>query len=293
MQVSIILPAYNEEEAIAKVIDDIRTAMDNSQHKDKYEILVIDDVSQDSTAEIAMNKGVKVVKRKVRGGSGASRKTGIIESKGDVVVMLDADDTYTASDIPKMLEYFPEYDQVNGARDSEKGTIKFLRVPTKWVIRKIASYLTGVKIPDLNTGLKAFKKDIMIRYMWVIPDGFSCVTTMTLAFLCNGHSVKYIPTKYKKRIGSSKFHPVKDTSKYLQTVIRMIIYFNPLKFFLPFFVIIFGVGVIKILVEFIWFSHRVQASSVIIILASINIFFFGVIADLLVNQQKARNNIYF
>ncbi|RJQ32459.1 glycosyltransferase family 2 protein [Candidatus Parcubacteria bacterium] len=290
MHVSIILPAYNEEEAIGKVIDDVTFAMNNSSYKDEYEILVIDDVSQDSTAEIAQTKAARVIKRKVRGGSGASRKTGILESKGEIIVMLDADDTYTASDIPKMLEFFPEYDQVNGARDSEKGTIKFLRVPTKWVIRKIASYLTGVNIPDLNTGFKAFKKELMLKYMWVIPDGFSCVTTMTLAFLCNGHSVKYLPTNYKKRKGSSKFHIVKDTSKYLQTVIRMIIYFNPLKFFLPFFVVVFSIGILKVLVEFIWLSHRVQASSIIIILASVNIFFFGVIADLLVSQQKARNN---
>ena len=219
---SIILPAYNEEEAIGKVIDDIKLALDNSKYNNSYEIVVVDDCSLDNTVKIALSKNVKVIERKINGGSGASRKTGILAARGEIIVMLDADDTYTASDIPIMLDYFPEYDQVNGARDSEQGTLKFLRLPMKLFLRKLASYLSKTKIPDLNTGLKAFKKEIMLKYMWVIPDGFSCVTTMTLAFLCNGYKVKYIPTKYKKRLGVSKFHPLKDTSKYLQTIIRII-----------------------------------------------------------------------
>ncbi len=289
MFISVVLPAYNEEKAIGKVIGDVCRALDNSKYKESYEILVIDDNSSDNTAKIALEKNTRVIRRRVKGGSGASRKTGILEAKGDIIVMLDADDTYSAEDIPKMLDYFPEYDQVNGARDSEQGTMKFLRAPAKWLIRKLACYLTGVKIPDLNTGLKAFKKDIMLKYMWVIPDGFSCVTTMTLAFLCNGYNVKYVPTKYKKRLGDSKFHPVKDTSKYLQTVLRMIIYFNPLKFFLPFSIFLFLLGCVKIIFEFIWVTRVIQASSVIIVLGALNIFFFGVIADLIIAQQRARN----
>ncbi len=288
MFVSVLLPAYNEEAAIGKVIDDVRQSLNGSKYKDNYEILMIDDASSDRTAEIAAQKGISVVKRKVKGGSGASRKTGILNARGDIIVMLDADDTYNAVDIPAVLDYFPEYDQVNGARDSEQGTLKFLRMPAKWFIRKLACYLSGYKIPDLNTGFKAFKKEIILKYLWVIPNGFSCVTTMTLAFLCNGYSVKYVPTKYRKRLGQSKFHPVKDTYKYLQTVIRIIMYFEPLKIFLPLSLLLFLIGVVKIIIDFVWIIHRIQASSIIIILTAVNVFCFGMIADLIIAQQKAK-----
>ena len=168
-----------------------------------------------------------VVRRPERGGSGTARKTGILAAHGEIVVMLDGDGSYTPGDIPALLKQMPAYDQVNGARTTEEGTMKWLRTPAKWVIRKLACYLTGTKIPDLNTGLKAFRRDVMLEYLWVLPRGFSCVTTMTLAFLCNGYAVKYVPTTYRKRIGKSKFHPLKDTRNYLATVLRMVIFFAP------------------------------------------------------------------
>jgi len=285
--ISIVLPAYNEGKVVGKVIEDIQKTLNDSRYRDLYEILVVDDCSSDDTVEAASAKGVEVIKRKINGGSGASRKTGILASGGDIVVMLDADDTYTAEDIPKMLDYFPEYDQVNGARDSEQGTLKFLRLPVKWFIRRLASYLSGVKIPDLNTGLKAFKRDIMLKYMWVIPNGFSCVTTMTLAFLCNGHAVKYVPSKYKKRLGRSKFHPIKDTLKYLQTVIRIITYFNPLKIFglISFFLLIVA---LFLLVAYIAGFTTIFFDTIFIVLCAtaLQALFFGLLAEIVISNKN-------
>lgn len=281
--VSIVLPSYNEEAAIGKVIDDVRKAMDSSGHS--YEILVVDDVSTDHTAEIAASKKARVVKRVVRGGSGASRRTGIVNALGEIIVMLDADGTYEAADIPKMLSYFPEYDQVNGARTSEQGTLKFLRAPAKWLIRMLACYLTSTPIPDLNTGLKAFKKDIMKKYLWVLPDGFSCVTTMTLAFLANGYAVKYIPTNYYKRIGQSKFHPVKDSAKYMNTVVRMVMYFKPLRVFMPLAGGLFIFGIIKSVGSLIY-TATLQESDIIVFMTAIMLFALGLIADLIVTYHN-------
>lgn len=289
LKFSIILPAYNEEKAIGKVIDDIKNAMDNSKYGGLYEILVIDDCSLDKTAEIALSKNVKLIKRNINGGSGASRKTGILAAMGEVIVMLDADDTYTASDIPLMLDYFPDYDQVNGARDSERGTLKFLRLPMKLVLRKLASYLSKTRIPDLNTGLKAFKKEIMLKYMWVIPDGFSCVTTMTLAFLCNGYKVKYIPTKYKKRLGVSKFHPIKDTSKYLQTIIRIILYFNPLKIFASISFALFLSSVVVFLYSYFFREKILDITILILLITAIQVLGMGMIAELIVRSKSGNN----
>lgn len=278
-EITIVLPAYNEESAIAKVIDDVQGAMKGV--KRPYEVLVVDDHSADQTAAIAEKKGVRVVRRPITGGSGASRRTGIVNATGDIIVMLDADGSYEAADIPKLLEYFPDYDQVNGARTSEQGTLKLLRAPAKWIIRKLACYLTNTDIPDLNTGLKAFKKDIMLKYLWVLPDGFSCVTTMTLAFLSNGYAVKYVPTTYHKRIGKSKFHPVKDTASYFKTVVRMVMYFNPLRVFLPMAGLTLLAGMAKAVMS-LKYTQTLQESDIIIFMVAIMLTALGLIADLIV-----------
>ncbi len=287
--ISIIIPCFNEEETIVKVIKEVKRVMGETNYQ--YEIMIVDDNSTDKTVEMVENLKSSIpelvlIKRPINGGAGASRKTGIKAAKGGIIVMLDGDGTYEVPAIPRLLEYFPEYDQVNGARTSEEGTYKLLRYCAKWFIRKLAIYLTGYKIPDLNTGLKAFKKDIMLKYLWVIPDGFSCVTTMTLAFLTNGYNVKYIPTKYFKRIGKSKFHPVKDSIKYLNTVFRMIIYFKPLKFFIPLALIILLAAIIKLFYGAIHVSLKVRATEIILSVAAFQVFFFGLLADLIVSSTK-------
>lgn len=284
---SIVLPSYNEENAIGHVIDDVRTVMNATNYV--YEIVVVDDCSSDRTAEIAKEKKVRVIERKVNGGSGASRKTGTRTARGEIIVMLDADGTYNAPDIPKLLELFPEWDQVNGARTSEEGTMKLLRVPAKWFIRQLAIYLSGAQIPDLNTGLKAFKRDIMLKYLWVLPQGFSCVTTMTLAFLCNGYAVTWIPTQYHKRIGKSKFHPIKDTSKYLTTVIRMVMYFNPLRVFMPVSVLLFLSGACRGLYDYAILNKGLEEGDIILTLGGVLIGVMGLLADLIVAQGRARD----
>ncbi|HOD11884.1 MAG TPA: glycosyltransferase family 2 protein [Candidatus Omnitrophota bacterium] len=284
LDVSILIPVYNEEQAIKGIIDQVSSVMQKEKYS--YEVLIVDDASDDKTREEVAKTNARLVKRSSRGGAGAARKTGIRAALGKIVVMLDGDGSYEINDIPKMLAFFPEYDQVNGARTSEQGTLKYLRAPAKWFIRKLACYLTDTNIPDLNTGLKAFKKDIMLRYLWVVPNGFSCVTTMTLAFLCNGHSVKYIPTSYYPRIGQSKFHPVKDTYQYFLTVVRMVTYFNPLKIFLPMSFGLFLIGIAKSLYDFFFVIGRLQQSDIIILLASVMIFSLGLLADLIVAQSR-------
>jgi polyisoprenyl-phosphate glycosyltransferase len=284
--VSIVIPTYNEEEAIGAVIDDVRNAMNATQYA--FEILVVDDCSRDGTVKIAQSKKVRIIQRKRNGGSGASRKTGIRAARGEYIAMLDADGTYTAADIPKMLDMLPEWDQVNGARTTEEGTMRALRVPAKWFIRHLAIYLSGVHIPDLNTGLKAFKRSVMMKYLWVMPEGFSCVTTMTLAFLCNGYAVTWIPTEYHKRIGESKFHPIKDTSKYFATVVRMVMYFNPLRVFMPLSLTVFLLGALRSAFSYMLVS-RLREADIILILGGILIGMMGLLADLIVSQGRAKN----
>src|SRR5262245_58038444 len=111
--------------------------------------------------------------------------------------------------------------------------MKILRVPAKWFIRSLASYMVETPIPDLNSGFRAFQTDVARRYLHLLPPGFSCVTTMTMSFLANGHTVKYVPIEYAERAGRSKFHWWRDTRNYLLQVIRLVLSYNPLRFFLP------------------------------------------------------------
>ena len=284
-KISVIIPGYNEEMAIGKVLDDVTLVM--KEHGYDFEIIVVDDGSTDRTAEIVNSKGVKLIKHMINKGVGAARKTGILNSSGEIIAMLDADGTYPAGSIPDLLRYIPEYDQVIGCRNKEQGSLRILRQPIKWAMFKLASFLVKQKIPDLNSGFRVFKKEILLKYLYLIPNGFSCVSTMTLAFLCNGYTVKYIPIEYHKRIGKSKFRIFVDTRDFLFTIIRIIMYFNPLRVFVPLSSFLFMLGIIKTTYD-VFFSTvgRMQESDVVILLSAIIIFIFGLLADLIVTQAK-------
>ncbi len=288
--VTVLLPAYNEEQAIERVLSEIVEALATLPRP--YEILVVDDGSTDQTSQRALRFAedcwqcaVRVIRHAENRGAGAARKTGVREAKGDLIVMLDADGTYPAASIPPLLESFPTYDQVNGARTSEQGTIPWLRRPAKWFIRKLACYLTGHEIPDLNTGLKAFRRDAMLHWLWVVPDGFSCVTTMTLAFLTNGYRVAYVPTPYRARIGRSKFRPVHDTAAYFGTVLRMVLYFRPLKVFMPLAALVAAAGIAKSLWSF-RATGTMQESDVVVLTAGFMTAMLGLLAELIVAHHR-------
>ena len=290
LRATILLPAYNEELAIGRVLAEIVEALADEPYA--YEILVVDDASTDRTVEQAEQFAascwqcpVRVVRLPDNRGAGAARRRGVREARGEIVVMLDADGTYPAATIPHLLRHFPAYDQVNGARTSEQGTLPWLRRPAKWFIRKLASYLTGFPIPDLNTGLKGFKRAEMLPWLWVVPDGFSCVTTMTMAFLTNGYAVKYVPTDYRPRIGRSKFHPIKDTAAYLATVLRMVLYFRPLKVFLPLSGAMIALGVAKSVWDRIA-TGSMQESDIVLLSAGFMTCMLGLLAEVVVAHRR-------
>lgn len=289
IEVSIVIPAYEEEQAIGMVLEQIRAVMDAARSPQgqpyRYEILVIDDGSKDKTVAIAREKGARVYCHRDNYGAGAARKTGLLHAYGDIIVMTDADGTYPARSIPDLLALFPEYDQVIGARESEKGTHRLLRTFAKETVKRLAAHLVSKPIPDLNSGLRAFKKDLMLRYLHLIPDGFSCVSTMSLAFLSNKHAVAYVNIPYFERIGKSKFHPIKDTYNYILTVVRVVSYFNPLRVFIPLSLgmILFGVG--KSVLDII-FTATIQESDIIAILGGVMVGAIGILADLIITQGK-------
>jgi glycosyltransferase involved in cell wall biosynthesis len=283
IKVSIVIPAFNEGEAIAKVIREVREGMVGTSHP--YEILVVDDGSKDHTVEVAEREGARVICHPENRGSGASRKTGIRASRGEWIVMIDGDGTYPANAIPELLACLDAYPQVIGARTVERGTHRFLRTLAKETIRRLATFLVGKAIPDLNSGLRAFHKSEMCRFLYLIPDGFSCVSSMTLAFLTNELPVKFVPIAYFERIGRSKFHPIRDTYSYLLTVIRIVSYFAPLKVFMPLCFIFVGLGLMKGVID-ILLTSTLQESDIILVVVGVVMGALGILADLIVVQGK-------
>jgi glycosyltransferase involved in cell wall biosynthesis len=283
--ISIVIPAYNEEEAIGKDIDVIRTTMDKTSYE--YEMIVVDDGCTDKTPDIAEKRGAKVLRHPHNKGVGAARKTGIKAAKGDIIVMTDADCTYPNQDIPRLLEHMDDYEMVIGARKSEQGTIRALRRPAKFFLRKLAEYVTREKIADLNSGFRAFQKDIALRYFNILPQGHSWVSTITIAFLSHNYNVKFIPIDYYRRKGKSTFHPIKDTYAFLTLIIKTIMYFNPLRIFMPLTLLLFVAGFARTVYD-ASVLHKVKESDIMLVMTSIIVGALGLMADLMSKVFNSR-----
>jgi len=282
--VSVVLPCYNERDHVELEIKRIRAALDAAGMR--HEVICVDDGSTDGTREVLEAiPGIRVILLPRNQGSGTARRIGTQQARGRVVVWTDADLTYPNERIPELVGLLDDtYDQVVGARRTEAGTIKLLRVPAKWAIRKLAAYLTATPIPDLNSGLRAFKRSVAAPYLRLLPAGFSCVTTITLAFLSNGHPIRYVPIDYFKRAGRSKFHPLKDAYNYILQILRMVMYFNPLRVLMPVGLTLLGATFVKAVVDLIIHDLRVTGSTVLVGLAAFNIIAIALLADLMVRR---------
>jgi glycosyltransferase involved in cell wall biosynthesis len=290
LEVSIILPVYNEAEHLEQEVTRIRAAMDASSYT--YEIIVVDDGSTDNSAEVASRiPGVRFIHFLQNRGSGSARKAGTGAALGRVTVWTDVDMTYPNDTIPQLVKELDGYDQVVGARTTEEGTMKGSRVPAKWFIRRLASFLTKTKIPDLNSGFRAFRTDVARQYLRHLPTGFSCVTTMTMTFLSGGYSVKYIPIEYGKRAGKSKFHPIKDTRRYGVQVIRMVLSYNPLRLFLPTGFVLLAYGTGKLIYDLTTYDLRVTTNTLLAFFAAFQVFAIGLLADLVVRVSRDRDEV--
>lgn len=279
---TIIIPAYNEAQAIGPVLDHIQHVMAEAERP--YQLLVVDDGSTDGTADIVQGKGATVVRNSKNRGYGAAIKVGIRHAKHDIIVITDADGTYPNGEIPGLLAYMADYDMVVGARIGEDVHIPLLRRPAKWAIRTLANIMSHSHIPDLNSGLRAFRKEIALRFFPVLPDGFSLTSTITLAMLDNGYLVKYVPINYHKRVGRSKINPILDTLNFALLIIRTTTYYAPLRVFFPLSVVLFVVGLAVGLYSMLVLDHFMDVTTVILLLSALQVAATGLLADM-VNKR--------
>ena len=295
VDVSIVLPVFNEAGHLAREVRRIARAMDRSPYR--YEIIVVDDGSTDGCLEELEELGdspetagrVRTVSFAQNRGAGAARKAGTILAEGGTVVWTDADMTYPNDEIPELVDRLPGWDMAVGARRSEGGSLRWLRVPAKWLIRQLASFLTYTRIPDLNSGFRVFRREVAAQYLHLLPAGFSCVTTLTMSFLSNGYSVRYVPIDYAPRSGRSKFHWGRDTARYLGQVIRMILLWNPLRFFAPIGSLLGAAGLAKLAYDLITKDLRVTTNTVVLLLTAAAVLIVALVADLLVQLNKPRD----
>ena len=288
--ISVVLPVYNEKGHLRAEIDRIRAALEASRYS--FELIVVDDGSSDgSEKELPNIPGITLITHGKNQGSGAARRTGTTTARGRVVVWTDVDMTYPNNLIPELVDAMAGFDHIVGWRQTEEGTLKWLRTPAKWVIRKLASFLSETDIKDLNSGLRAFRRDVAMQYVHELPKGFSCVTTLTMSFLGNGYSVGFFPIEYFPRAGRSKFHWLKDTRRYILQVIRMTLSYNPLKVFLPLGLTLLLLGFVKLGTDWAQRDFRLAANTLLIFFAALQVITVGLLADLVVRATKSPNSV--
>jgi glycosyltransferase involved in cell wall biosynthesis len=238
VELSVVIPAYNEAAGISPVLNELSAVL--ARAGIDYEILVVDDGSSDGT-EAAVRAAadtldaVRVLSHERNRGYGASLKTGIHAARAEIVAITDADGTYPSESLPGLYRRLvdDDADMVVGSRTGKNVHIPLLRRPPKAVLRLLANYLSGHKIPDLNSGLRVFRRKVAIERFNLISDGFSFTTTITLAMLARGKRVIFEKIDYHKRTGSSKIRPIADTFNFVVLILRVSVYFEPLKVFLP------------------------------------------------------------
>jgi glycosyltransferase involved in cell wall biosynthesis len=272
--VSIVVPAFNEEDGIGPQIERLQQVMDRSGWT--YELIVVDDGSTDRTAEVIQRYQVHLIQLPRNRGYGFALKVGIAAAKQDWILITDADGTYPVDVIPEMLSHMDEYEMVVAARTGQDVQIPLIRRPSKWVLGCLASYLAEQPIPDLNSGLRVFRKSLVDQFGHLLPSGFSFTTTITMAVLSSDYRILYIPIDYHKRIGHSKIR-ASHAYQFLLIILRMAVYFNPLRVFLPLGAIFFLVGLAKLVYDF--YLWNLSESAVMFILTAVILWAVGLLAD--------------
>jgi glycosyltransferase involved in cell wall biosynthesis len=280
VDLAVILPAYNEIDGIERTIASVRHALAGLDRSS--EIIVVDDGSVDGTGERAAACGAQVVTHPVNRGYGAALKSGILHTDAPVVMIMDADCTYPSDAIPRLLDRMGDADMVVGARTLTSNGIAWIRRPAKWVLNRFASYLVGRRIPDLNSGQRAMRRAAVLRYLHLLPDGFSFTSTITLALLANGHHVIYEPIDYAKREGRSKIR-ASHFGSFMLLVVRAIVLFNPLKVFLPMGALLFLAGVAKLIQDILLWN--LSETAVMAFLSAIVVWAVGLLADMISRLQ--------
>lgn len=285
MKVSVVIPAFNEEEGVGPVVAELRGVLERNGIE--AEILVVDDGSADKTATAAAAAGARVVRHRSNRGYGAALKSGIASATHDYVVITDADGTYPCQYIPDMLQRLERSDMVVGARIGANVKIPAIRRPAKWALNRLANYMVNARIPDLNSGLRAFRRAIVMQYFSILPDQFSWTTTITLAMHCDKYAVEYIPIDYRARKGRSKIVPW-DAGSFAILILRTAMLFRPLRVFIPVVLLCLAYGTVKMTIDMMR-DPNISASALLAFVSALIVLLIGMLGDALATRLGRLN----
>ena len=272
---AVVIPAYNEEGAVRATVLEVRKVLETLGIR--YEICVVNDGSKDNTRAEAEASGARVIHFEGNVGYGHALKAGIRATQSDLVAILDADGTYPAEYLPEMIRMVAYSDMAVGDRGAAMANVPFIRRPAKWVLNNLASHLARRKINDLNSGLRVFRRPSLERFIALLPDGFSFTTTITLCMLASNLKVAYLPIKYGVRVGHSKIRAA-HFFNFILLVVRLTVYFQPLRVFLPVGAAMFAIGMVKGVYDI--FKMNLSETAVMGVLGAIMVWSLGLLADM-------------
>ena len=282
--VSVIIPVFNEEKGIKATLGNLHAHLATSDFN--YEVIIVNDGSTDNTRGILRScQDILVVEHGRNRGYGAALKTGIRHARFPLIAITDADGTYPNEKIPDLVAHAARADMVVGARIGAINETSLTRRIAKWFLTRFAEWIVGCPIPDLNSGLRVFHKRLVERFLNILPDTFSFTTTITIAMLTNRYRVLYEPIDYHSRVGTSKIHPVSDTLRFLQLILRTGIYFAPLRIFLP-LAGAFFLGFLFTLSQDIFIRQDLTERTLILFVTSAQLAVFALLADMIDKRMR-------
>jgi glycosyltransferase involved in cell wall biosynthesis len=279
-EASIIVPVYNEVDTIESTIIHLHETLTGSNIA--YEIIIVNDGSMDGTTEKLQGRtdlNIHYIEHKLNRGYGASIKTGIRKAGYKNIVITDADGTYPIDEIPSLIEKLQDFDMVVGQRSFKNLPNK--TKPAKWLINRLANYVTETKIPDINSGLRAFRKTSFTPFVPIIPDGFSLTTTITLGMLIGGFDVTFQPIEYYVRKGKSKIKPIRDTYNFLRLIFKIGLFLAPLKIFAPISGFLFFLGIGWGIFSWLDLGKFADSSTIIILVSALQVLLLALIAEII------------
>lgn len=279
-RLAVIIPCFNEVGAISSTLEAVREAV-----AQPFELIAVDDGSTDGTAEVLNaarrhDPRLTVIAHDGNRGYGAALKTGIRHSRAEWIAILDADGTYPLGDLPQLLAHTDQADMVVGARTADDAEHALPRQVFKAFLRGYVSWLAGRRVPDANSGMRVFRRDVAEGFLKILPDGFSFTTTLTLAMLTNDYRVHYVPIGYRRRVGHSKIRPLRDVANFIQLILRTGMYFAPLRAFFP-FILVLMLAFLASLTWDIFVENNLTDKTVMLLMFTLNASFFALLADMI------------
>ena len=292
--ISVLLPALNEENAIGGVIQEIRRTLMASD-VGQFEIVVVDDGSSDSTGQKASDSGARVIRNLHNLGYGRSLKRGIKEARFETIVITDADGTYPIQEIPQMVKEFDKgYDMVIGSRSNLKEHDRVGKRMMRHLLRRLVEIIAGRDVPDINSGLRVFRKETVIPYFPLLCDTFSFTTSQTLSYMLDGRFVSFYPLQYGLREGKSKVRLLRDSARTLQFVVQTVLYSQPIRIFILASALLVVASIAALALSLLTHLFFLYILGIGAALVALLVFCLGLLADLLkqiLQQQRGQDNV--